>query len=166
MTKVQQIARNVAANISAPTIKHTVQRSLDSDATCYDQVHAFHVLYDAPVEARSYEGIANMSDDRIKLRVGLIQEEFDELQKAAAERDIVEVADALGDILYVCVGFAFEAGIDLEAVMSEIHASNMTKLNHDGSIIRRPDGKILKGPLFERPDIRAVIRPVPAEDIE
>lgn len=161
VTEVQNIARNIAAQITAPTVQHAVSRSLDSDATCYDQVHAFHVLYDAPIETRAYEGITNMTDDRIKLRIGLIEEEFNELKEAAANRDVVEVADALGDIIYVVCGFAIEAGIDLEAAVAEIHASNMTKLDSDGSVIRREDGKILKGPNYRKPDIRAVIRPIP-----
>lgn len=160
MTEVKNIANNIAQRITDQEVKFTVTQSLSPTATCYDQVFAFHTLYDAPVESVAYEGITNMTDDRIKLRIGLIEEEFNELKAAASERDVVEVADALGDILYVVCGFALEAGIDLEAVVGEIHASNMTKLAADGSVIRREDGKILKGPAYVKPNIRAVIGPV------
>lgn len=134
-----------------------VRASLSPDATCYSQVEAFHVLYDAPIEKTPQEGVPTMSDERLQMRLDLIDEEFNELKKATAERDIVEMADALGDIIYVTCGMAIEAGIDLKAVVAEIQASNMTKLAADGSVIRREDGKILKGPNYVKPDIRKVL---------
>jgi predicted HAD superfamily Cof-like phosphohydrolase len=98
-----------------------------------------------------------MTDERMKLRLDLIKEEYEELEEAVATRDVVEMADALGDIIYVVCGFAVELGIDLKAVVNEIHASNFTKLAEDGSVIKREDGKVLKGPNYLPPNIRAVL---------
>ena len=80
------------------------------------------------------------------LRQALIEEEVGELQAAAGAGDLVGVADALADIVYVAYGTAHVYGIDLDAVLDEVHASNMTKLGADGRPVRRADGKILKGP--------------------
>lgn len=67
--------------------------------------------------------------------------------------DTVEAADALGDIIYVVLGMAIEMGIDLDSVLREIHASNLTKLGYDGHPIYREDGKVMKGPNYVRPNI-------------
>lgn len=72
-------------------------------------------------------------------------------------RNGVEIADALGDLVYVIYGFALEMGYDLRAVIKEIHASNMTKLGEDGKPIYREDGKVLKGPNYVKPNIPAVL---------
>lgn len=80
----------------------------------------------------------------IWLRQGLIDEEVEELREANLNRDIVEVADALADIIYVACGTALVYGIDLEAVFEEVHRSNMAKLGPDGQPIYRGDGKVLK----------------------
>lgn len=71
--------------------------------------------------------------------------------------DVIETADALGDIEYVVNGLALGMGIDLPAVVTEVHRSNMTKLGADGKPIYREDGKILKGPGFEQPDLKKVL---------
>lgn len=157
MSEVQRIANTIACNIPDMTKRYHVTSSLGSGATCYEQVEAFHVLYDAPVEKTPVEGFPSMDDARVQMRLDLIEEEFEELKVAANGRDLIEVADALGDLIYVVTGFAIEAGIDLQAVVAEIHASNMTKLDSDGSVIRREDGKILKGPNYRRPDIRTAL---------
>lgn len=77
--------------------------------------------------------------------------------RQVAPFDIVGAADALGDLSYVVDGFALEAGIPLDEVITEIHASNMSKLGEDGEPIFRGDGKVLKGPNFREPDITSVI---------
>ncbi|MGW8180765.1 MAG: pyrophosphohydrolase domain-containing protein [bacterium] len=90
--------------------------------------------------------------DNARLRVDLIQEEFErELMPAWRAQDFVAVADALGDLAYVVYGAAISIGIDLDSVVDEIHRSNMTKLNPDGTPVLREDGKILKGPNYEPP---------------
>ena len=89
-----------------------------------------------------------------KLRLELIREEFEELTVATNAMDIVEIADALTDILYVVYGAGHAFGIDLDECYHEVHRSNMSKLGADGKPIYRDDGKILKGPNFRAPDLR------------
>jgi len=93
----------------------------------------------------------------VNLRVALIREEFKELRDAIKEKDLVEVADALTDILYVVYGAGLAFGIDLDACFDEIHRSNMTKLGADGKPVRREDGKVIKGPNYESPNLRKVL---------
>ncbi len=89
--------------------------------------------------------------------MALIEEEVDELRAGARDGDLVEVADALADIVYVAYGTAHVYGIDLDAVLDEVHASNMTKLGPGGRPVRRPDGKVLKGPDYRPPDVNGVL---------
>jgi predicted HAD superfamily Cof-like phosphohydrolase len=91
------------------------------------------------------------------LRVKLLQEEVDEFSEASKKRDIVEIADALADIVYVAYGAAINYGIDLDAVIEEVHNSNMTKLDDDGSPVFREDGKVGKSPNYRPPDVAAVL---------
>lgn len=94
----------------------------------------------------------------IMLRIDLIREELNELDIAIAERDMVEVADALTDILYVVYGAGLTFGIDLDKTFAEVHRSNMSKLGEDGNPIRREDGKILKGPNYTPPDLTFILK--------
>lgn len=123
------------------------------------QVAEFHRAYELPLrDSPSLEVDAG----QVRLRQALIEEEVRELQEAATAVDLVGVADALADIVYVAYGTAHVYGIDLDAVLDEVHASNMTKLGADGRPVRRADGKILKGPGYRPPDIAAVLqRPRP-----
>ena len=108
-----------------------------------------HPVFDKPtlIEDKAWE----------EMRVGLIEEELQELKEAVEARDIVAIADALGDLEYVVNGMALGCGIDLPAVVTEIHRSNMTKLGPDGKPIYREDGKILKGEGYEQPDLPTVL---------
>ena len=90
------------------------------------------------------------------LRIKLLREEFEEYLKAEAEDDLVEVADALADIIYIAYGTAVAYGIPLDRVFAEVHKSNMAKLV-DGKVIRRADGKILKPETWTPPDIKGVL---------
>lgn len=92
-------------------------------------------------------------EDRAALRLSLIKEEYEELEEAVADGDIVAIADALGDLIYVVNGAAIEYGIDLPVIVAEIHRSNMTKLGDDGKPIYREDGKVLKGSSYEPPSL-------------
>ena len=99
------------------------------------------------------------SQERIDLRHRLIEEEWIEYQEAVAARDIVEVADAIGDMIVVLVGTALEFGIPLSEVWDEIHRSNMAKVDPDtGFVRRRDDGKILKPEGWTPPDIASVLK--------
>lgn len=157
---------------------------------CQEAVLEFHRLYDVPI------GVVpqSLSFDRLTLRLRLIQEEWDELQAAAgfdmildggskvAAQDIVEMADALGDIVYVCFGMAIEMGVNLNEVFAEIQRANLSKLDHDGTPYRNvcmdegcphhgtphicdalrdpslPYDKVMKGPNYEPPNIVRVLR--------
>lgn len=93
-----------------------------------------------------------------RLRVELLLEEVHELSLAMEECDLVGVADALADIQYVLDGAALCCGMDIEPLVEEVHRSNMTKIWPDGTVHRRPDGKIMKPPGFQSPDLEAILR--------
>ena len=136
-----------------------------------DLVMEFHRTYSVPI--RSFDD-PTLSYDRLDLRMSLIAEEFAELvgavygkraraiiEAATAEaagaddgqRDVIEAADALADLVYVIFGMAIESGMDLDSVLAEVQASNLSKLMPDGSVKLREDGKVLKGPNFFPPNI-------------
>tara|TARA_B110000503_G_scaffold133234_1_gene210417 strand:+ start:273 stop:659 length:387 start_codon:yes stop_codon:yes gene_type:complete len=87
------------------------------------------------------------------LRLDLIEEEVQELRDGLGKGSLLEVADALTDILYVVYGAGHAFGIDLDDCFNEVHRSNMTKLGEDGSPVYRDDGKVLKGPNYSEPDL-------------
>ena len=90
----------------------------------------------------------------VTLRVDLIMEELAELNEAIRNRDIVEVADALTDILYVTYGAGHSFGIDLDKCFAEVQRSNMSKLDEDGKAIFNENGKVLKGPNYFKPNLK------------
>jgi len=92
-----------------------------------------------------------------ELRLALIQEEVEELQEAITAQDLVEIADALTDILYVVYGAGHSFGIDLNDCYREVHERNMSKLGADGQPIYRDDGKVLKGPNYWPPRLDKVL---------
>lgn len=98
------------------------------------------------------------SEQICKLRVDLIDEELEELKEAIRDKDIVEVADALTDLLYVVYGAGHAFGIDLDACFNEVHRSNMSKLGSDGKPMYREDGKVLKGPAFFEPNLKQIVQ--------
>ena len=114
----------------------------------------FHSAYELPLRTSA---TVDVGADQVELRQALIEEEVGELAAAARAGDLVGVADALADIVYVAYGTAHVYGIDLDAVLDAVHISNMTKLGADGRPVRRPDGKILKGPDYRPPEIAAVL---------
>ena len=96
----------------------------------------------------------SFSTDKInKLRIGLIKEELEELTEAMDKKDLLEVADALTDILYVTYGAGHAFGIDLDKCFDEVQNSNMSKLNEDGKPIYNEHGKVMKGPNYFKPDL-------------
>ena len=103
--------------------------------------------------------IANIGEDRNLLRFNLMQEENEEYLEAANNNDLVEVADALGDQLYILCGTMLRHGMQdkIEEVFLEIQRSNMSKLDADGEPIYREDGKVMKSDLYFRPNIKAIL---------
>ena len=96
----------------------------------------------------------SLSTDKInQLRISLIQEELDELKEAMANKDLLEVADALTDILYVTYGAGHAFGIDLDKCFDEVQNSNMSKLDENGKPIYNESGKVMKGPNYFKPDL-------------
>ncbi len=88
-----------------------------------------------------------------QLRISLIQEELDELKDAMAKKNLLEVADALTDLLYVTYGAGHAFGIDLDKCFNEVQNSNMSKLGEDGKPIYNELGKVMKGPNYFKPDL-------------
>ena len=102
---------------------------------------------------------ANLDANKNLLRYKLMREENEEYLDAANNKDLVEVADALGDMLYILCGTIIEHGMQhkIEEVFNEIQKSNMSKLGADGNPIYREDGKVLKGPTYFKPDIKTIL---------
>lgn len=103
---------------------------------------------------------ANIGLEKNKLRFNLMREENEEYLEAANNNDIIEVADALGDMLYILCGTIIEHGIQhkIDEIFNEIQSSNMSKLGADGNPIYREDGKVLKGPNYFKPDIEGALK--------
>ena len=96
----------------------------------------------------------SFSTDKInKLRIDLIVEELEELKEAMNNKDLLEVADALTDILYVAYGAGHAFGIDLDKCFDEVQNSNMSKLGENGNPIYNESGKVMKGPKYFKPDL-------------
>ena len=101
----------------------------------------------------------SLSSDKINmLRYNLIKEELDEFKQALDNNDLLEVADALTDILYVTYGAGHAFGIDLDACFDEVQNSNMSKLGLDGKPIFNDQGKVMKGPNYFKPDLSKYIK--------
>ena len=102
---------------------------------------------------------ADLDESTIELRYRLMQEENDEYLEAARKKDLVEIADALGDKLYILCGTILAHGLQdkIVEVFDEIQRSNMSKLSADGAPVIREDGKILKGPNYFKPNIKSIL---------
>ncbi len=122
-----------------------------------DSVKKFHDAFNIDVASKP---TTNLSLDKIKLRYDLMQEENDEYLIAAKNDDLIEVADALGDMLYILCGTILTHGLQnkIEEVFDAIQKSNMSKLGKDGKPIYRKDGKVLKGPDYFKPNIKNIFK--------
>lgn len=120
-------------------------------------VKLFHTTYGLGV---SEEMKADLGTQKNKLRFELMKEENEEYLEAVQNNDIVEIADALGDMLYILCGTILEHGLQhkIEAVFDEIQRSNMSKLGEDGKPIYREDGKVMKGPNYFKPNFEAILK--------
>lgn len=127
-----------------------------------DMVREFH---DAFRVGCANSPTAALTKEEVELRHRLMHEENEEYLEAALNGDVVEVADALGDQLYILCGTLLKHGLQhkIVAVFEEIQRSNMSKLDADGNPIFREDGKVLKSDKYFRPDIKKVLEAVAAE---
>ena len=115
----------------------------------FNKVETFMKTFGQEVKSKP-----SFSSDKInKLRIDLIKEELDELQEAMENNDLLEVADALTDILYVTYGAGHAFGIDLDKCFDEVQNSNMSKLGENGEPIYNESGKVMKGPNYFKPDL-------------
>ena len=121
-----------------------------------DAVTEFHKVYGIGIKSIP---TAILSEKIYELRYNLMKEENEEYLEAAKNNDLIEVADALGDMLYILCGTIIEHGMQnkIEEVFDEIQKSNMSKLGSDGKPIYREDGKVLKGPNYFKPNILKIL---------
>ena len=118
--------------------------------TNFEKVGIFMKTFGQEVKTK-----AELSNNKInELRISLINEELEELKKSINDNDILEVADALTDILYVAYGAGHAFGINLDKCFNEVQESNMSKLGSDGKPIYNESGKVMKGPNYFKPDLR------------
>ncbi|MDI9310353.1 MAG: nucleoside triphosphate pyrophosphohydrolase family protein [Limnohabitans sp.] len=106
------------------------------------------------------EPTANLGESKNLLRFNLMKEENEEYLEAVQNNDIVEIADALGDMLYILCGTILEHGLQhkIEEVFDEIQRSNMSKLDENGKPIYREDGKVMKGPNYFKPNFEEILK--------
>ncbi len=117
--------------------------------TNFEKVKLFMKTYGQEVKDKS--GLSDAKTN--KLRIDLIKEELEELTEAMKDENLLEVADALTDILYVTYGAGHAFGIDLDKCFEEVQNSNMSKLGEDGKPIYNEAGKVMKGPNYFKPDL-------------
>ena len=124
-----------------------------SDMSNFNKVKAFMNTYGQDIKEKA----SFPEDSIVQLRVDLIEEELNELKEAIKNNDLVEVADALTDILYVTYGAGHSFGVDLDKCFDEVQRSNMSKLGEDGNPIYNDSGKVMKGPNYSAPDLKKII---------
>ena len=122
--------------------------------TNFDKVGTFMKTFGQEVKDKPSLSTAKIND----LRVSLIEEELTELKEAMKNNDLLEVADALTDILYVTYGAGHAFGINLDECFNEVQNSNMSKLGEDGKPIYNENGKVMKGPKYFKPNLNKIIK--------
>ena len=125
-----------------------------------DEINAVEEFHNAFGIESANSPTFDVSEQKIILRYNLMKEENEEYLEAAQNKDLVEVADALGDMLYILCGTILSHGMQhkISEVFEEIQRSNMSKLGSDGKPIYRDDGKILKGPHYFKPNIASILK--------
>ena len=124
-----------------------------------DCIHAVESFHDAFEIGNEYSPKAKLSKDDLMLRFNLMKEENEEYLEAAKEGDLVEIADAIGDMLYILCGTILKHGLQdkIADLFQEIQRSNMSKLDENGQPIYREDGKVLKSNLYFKPNIKKIL---------
>ncbi len=124
------------------------------------QLHAVKEFHTAFEIGYSDHPRADLGETKNILRFNLMKEENEEYLEAVQNNDLIEIADALGDMMYILCGTIIEHGLQhkIEEVFDEIQRSNMSKLNHDGTPIYREDGKVMKGPNYFKPDFSKILK--------
>jgi len=143
-------------NLSVEFLKFVVQ---NFDMTLKETISAVETFHNAFGIENNHQPTAKLSAADISLRYKLMREENEEYLEAAENGDLVEIADALGDQLYILCGTILKHGLQhkIAEVFEEIQRSNMSKLDKDGKPIYREDGKVLKSDLYFKPNIKAIL---------
>jgi len=128
--------------------------------TLNDAIEKVRGFHDAFGIKNAEAPTAQLSESDIVLRYKLMREENEEYLEAAEQGDLVEIADALGDMLYILCGTILSHGLEgkMAEVFEEIQRSNMSKLDKDGNAIYREDGKVLKSDLYSKPDLASILK--------
>ena len=131
----------------------------ENNGTLIHKIKHVEKFHDTFKIGNRYEPTAEVSESEYMLRYNLIKEENEEYLEACKNKDIVEIADALGDQLYILFGTILRHGLQykIEEVFDEIHRSNMSKLDDNGKPIYREDGKIMKSANYFLPDIKSIL---------
>lgn len=148
MTNLENCIR-IVANLAVHLINKKMKKQIDA-------VKEFHTAFKI---GHSETPIADLGETKKHLRYNLMKEENEEYLEAVQNNDLIEIADALGDMMYILCGTIIEHGLHdkIEAVFDEIQRSNMSKLGQDGKPIYREDGKVMKGPNYFKPDFSKLL---------
>ncbi len=132
---------------------------MKKEMTIQETINAVRTFHDAFGISNAEEPTGKLSEKDYLLRYKLMREENEEYLEACQEGDLVEIADALGDQLYILCGTILKHGLQhkIEEVFQEIQRSNMSKLDKDGKPIYREDGKVMKSDLYFKPDIAEIL---------
>lgn len=117
-------------------------------------VREFHQSLQLPIRTVP---VSQIPDSERDLRIRLIFEEAQEFAEASRDADLVEIADALADLVYVVYGAALHYGLDLDDAIAEVHRANMSKISRRGEATMRSDGKVLKGPSYQAPQLDSLL---------
>jgi len=131
-----------------------------------DKINSVKEFHEVFLIGNQEEPTTKLTKDEIDLRYRLMQEENDEYLEACQNNDLVEIADALGDQLYILFGTILKHGMQhkIEEVFDEIHRSNMSKLDTEGNPIFREDGKVMKGENYFKPNISKILKDLNSKD--
>lgn len=146
-------------NLVLRTIKelvNAIENDNNQNKTNFEKVKEFHEKFGLAI--RNKPDLSDVLLEERNLRLELLREEYeDEYLDAEETNNITEIADALGDMLYIIYGTAVSYGIPIDKVFDEIHNSNMSKLGPAGKPMYREDGKVMKGPNYFKPDIKKIL---------